>query len=550
MIGVLADPADRVVVQELFELFKTPWEFCRSGQQYEVLLCASDCEVQEHSARLVLVYSRKNPPIAAYDSQGPANRASRVLAYKAARLPLYFGSITFADGNADLLADATSHEPVIHKSCRDGAVVVRIGYDLLRELRHLLTVGQPVAAAASPTLDLHIALLRELICSTGVALVEVPPVPFGYNFITCLTHDIDHPLVRRHKFDHTMFGFLYRATAGSVIDFIRGRASASTLLRNWFAALKLPLVHLGLATDFWSDFDRYTEIERDCPSTFFVIPFKDRPGLTSDGLARQRRGAAYGASDVVGQLRKLMSANCEVGLHGIDAWVDNEKGCEEFSEIRSITGVPDIGVRMHWLLFDGKSPVLLERAGASYDSTVGYNETVGYRAGTNQVYKPLNAVELLELPLLIMDTALFFPSYLHLSPKDATARINEIIDTAGKHGGCVTVNWHDRSIAPERLWTNTYTSLVEESRGRGAWFATASQATAWFRMRRSVTFEVNSDGSVHAAPTIIADATLPQLTLRTHGSASAAATDIVLDRGERNAHVSDSALEGVVGCRK
>ena len=44
-----------------------------------------------------------------------------------------------------------------------------------------------------------------------------------------------------------------------------------------------------------------------------------------------------------------------------------------------------------------------------YDSTIGYNETVGYRAGTTQPYRPLAASRLLELPLHVMDTALFYP---------------------------------------------------------------------------------------------------------------------------------------------
>ena len=47
---------------------------------------------------------------------------------------------------------------------------------------------------------------------------------------------------------------------------------------------------------------------------------------------------------------------------------------------------------------------------------MGYNETVGYRAGTTQAYKPLEASRLLELPLHVMDTALFYPAYLGLSP--------------------------------------------------------------------------------------------------------------------------------------
>ena len=161
-----------------------------------------------------------------------------------------------------------------------------------------------------------------------------------------------------------------------------------------------------------------------------------------------------------------------------------------------------------------QSPVVLESAGASYDSTVGYNEAVGFRAGTTQVYKPLNATTLLELPLHIMDTALFYPAYLHLSPKDAEVRINRVIDTAVQYGGCVTVNWHDRSIAPERLWTETYVNLVNELSQKGAWFATAAQAVAWFRMRRSVMFDTDAHGAVRI---ILSgrDESLRELTLRT-----------------------------------
>ena len=71
--------------------------------------------------------------------------------------------------------------------------------------------------------------------------------------------------------------------------------------------------------------------------------------------------------------------------------VTASKGRFEREAIQTMTGEPEVGVRMHWLYFNEESPVLLERAGFSYDSTVGYNETVGYRAGTTQVFRPLNA---------------------------------------------------------------------------------------------------------------------------------------------------------------
>jgi hypothetical protein len=213
-----------------------------------------------------------------------------------------------------------------------------------------------------------------------------------------------------------------------------------------------------------------------------------------------------------------MFKGCEIGLHGIDAWCDSSKGREELEQIRRITGQRDIGVRMHWLYYSEQSPVTLEDAGATYDSSVGYNETIGYRAGTTQIYKPLEVKRLLELPLHVMDTALFFPSCLDLSASEAAIRVGQIIDNAVQMGGCVTVNWHDRSIAPERLWGDFYVDVVDELESRGAWFATAAQAVSWFRKRRSAVFEdVRWEaGAVHVTIASGLSEELPDLQLRVH----------------------------------
>src|SRR6185369_9345033 len=88
---------------------------------------------------------------------------------------------------------------------------ITVGYKLFDEVRFLLTRGQPTKNASIPTLELHIALLRDLITRAGHPFVEIPAVPAGYNFIGCLSHDIDHPVLRNHRFDHTMSGYLLRA---------------------------------------------------------------------------------------------------------------------------------------------------------------------------------------------------------------------------------------------------------------------------------------------------------------------------------------------------
>jgi hypothetical protein len=447
-----------------------------------------------------------------------AQGTNTALSYGARRIPVYGRSVTFRDRGIGLAAEEHPQQAAAYVARTCGRVGVRVGYDLFREVRTLLTDGQPPANAGIPALEMHIALLRELIGWSGVPLVEIPPVPEGYRFIACLTHDVDHPSLRHHKWDHTMFGFLYRACVGSVINVWRGRAPVRDLLTNWAAALRLPFVHLGLAKDFWLELDRYLAMEPGVASTFFVIPVKDNPGQTYEGQAPGRRAARYGARDIADEVRRLMAAGCEIGVHGIDGWRDSSTGREELGEVSRITGASEVGVRMHWLYGDEKSPVILEEAGFAYDSTSGYNETVGYRAGTTQVFKPLGATWLLELPLHVMDTALFYPSHLNLSPKQGRERVGRIIDHALRFGGTVTVNWHDRSVAPERLWGRVYGELIQDLKNKGAWFPTASQAVLWFRKRRAAAFEsvIWESGMLRARVSVDEGEKLPGLRLRVH----------------------------------
>jgi len=486
MIAVAASAGDQPVVAEFFELFKTPWEFFRAASQAGVLLC-SLAEIPPSNARLVLIYGGAEN---AFDREnGIAVRpqvSGKNLAHDGRNFPVY-GNCATAENSSG---------PVLREINLNGQTFVRIGYDLFAEIRRLLITGQPAEHAAIPTLEIHIALLRDLIVSHALPLVEIPPVPEGRSFIACLTHDVDHAGIRNHKFDHTMFGFLYRATLGSLFEAVRGRKTLKQMAANWLAALKLPLVHLGLAGDFWNQFDHYIEIENGAASTFFVIPKKGETGLDANGNRPAKRAANYDAAGLTAQFRNLQSAGKEIGVHGIDAWRDAAVGRDEGDLISKLTGATAPGVRMHWLYFNEQSHLELERGGFAYDSTVGYNDTVGYRAGTTQVFKPLTTEKLLELPMHVMDTALFYPSYLNLSPEQAEEKIRPLITGTIHFGGVLTVNWHDRSIAPERLWDGSYCWLLEEFKANNAWFATAAQTVAWFNKRRAAAFEPAGDGRI------------------------------------------------------
>ena len=485
MIGVIGTEQDLEVLGEFFELFKTPWERYEQGNQYDVLIINGETEWPHTPVELLIHYSSVR---AQADTHGRTQKEA-VLLYKGRRIPLYGECLAFPETQSTFLTVEKADGAVGCKNVVDGKTRCRIGYDLVREIRILLTTGQPVEHAISPTLELHIAILRDLLVESGVPLVEIPPIPVGYTFIACLTHDIDHPSIRLLPWDHTLLGFVYRAIIRSFIQVLKGRMSFRHLVSNYLAVAKLPLVRLGYARDFWYDFDRYQQLEEGAQSTYFALPFKHNPGLTANGIAPRIRASSYGAADIADRLQALVASGQEVGLHGIDAWIDSAKGQTERQQIGAVTGATDIGVRMHWLYFNEHSPVTLEKAGFSYDSTIGYNQTIGYRAGTCQVYKPLEANHLLELPLHVMDTALFYPIHLNLTPHEAERRVRDLFDDACHSGGVITFNWHDRSRAPERLWGEFYGSQIREVKQRGAWCATACQTVSWFRSRRSIVFE-------------------------------------------------------------
>jgi len=520
MIGVLAPETENWVISEFFELFKTPWEFFRSDRTYDVILSVGDVSCDERSAKLIVHYASCRLRMDAEEGiEVTVHNTRDLISQDGSSLVIYDGHLSFRDSGKGTDVEPRVADRFSYRSERDGFRIERIGYDLFAEISHLLTIGQPEEFAQFPTVDLHIALLRDLIITSGCELLEIPPVPEGYGCIACLTHDIDHPAIKFHKWDFTALGFLYRATAGSVASLVRGRLTFGDLVKNWIAAAKLPLVYIGLAKDFWSGFeDRYSDVEDGIPSTYFVVPFGKNPGSKLDDPAPRRRATGYGAKDIKDALLKIKANGCEVAVHGIDAWWDSDLGRRELEEIRNVTGGKDLGVRMHWLFFDEESPKLLEEAGAAYDSTIGYRSTVGFRSGTTQVFKPRLTDRLLELPLHVMDTALFYPAYANLSPKNACCLLRELVNQVAALGGCVTVNWHDRSLASERLWGASYADLLEQLKSCGAWFATASESVAWFRKRRSVVFR--TDGLDEDAGSMTGEACekLPGLLLRVHNT--------------------------------
>jgi hypothetical protein len=553
VISVICADSEKPAVREFFQLFKTPWVFWEPGRPCDVLVVTSAATLPESfTARLVIAFGATEMRDDASLGVSPRSRThDGLLEVGDLRLPLYTGALTLA-GNATILGrSASSGAALIVERATGSSRAIRCGYDLFSEVEFLLSAGQPPERAGTPTLDLHIELMRRWIVAAGIPLWEIPPVPPGHQFLACLTHDVDFLGIRRHRLDRTLAGFLMRASVGSLRGFIGGRRSLRQLLRNWAAVLSLPLVYVGVLPDFWLPFDRYIKADGEFRSTFFLVPFRDRPGRGLDGPSDPRRGVKYAANEARPWLGKLRSLDFEVGVHGIDAWSDLAAATDELREVAKLTGESELGIRMHWLYIDASSFATLDHAGFVYDASIGYNDAVGFRAGTTQVFRPLSAEHLLELPLHIQDSALFFPGRMNCTEPEALGLCERILDWIQGLGGVSTLSWHERSLVPERQWDGAYRWLLAQLRQRGAYVGSARDVVSWFSARRCVDLqgaEIEADRLQVLAGQGPETASPPALMVRIHGGRNDAETprftDIPVDADSLNELISTTRAVG------
>lgn len=532
MIGVICQKKQRSIVDEFFELFKVPWELYIDTKQYDVVLITGGADAIP-LAKLIFVFGSERKSC----DLGPVTRLTAtsetiILEHKSSIIPIYGKLACFERYHEPILTVTGTAEIVGVGYASQAQRIVRLGYDLFEEVQYLLEKGQPVNQAIIPTVDIHIGLLREWIVDAGICLVEIPPVPSGYGFIACLTHDVDFVNIRDHELlDRSVLGFIARSLFPNNLRNTRSEIVWSRILRNWRALLSLPAVYLGLSRDIWFDIDRYMDLERGLGSTFYFIPLKGHAGESRDRTEPHWRAASYDVKEYQALVNELKRERAEIGVHGIDAWQDTNLAAREGSILRSLCGEESIGIRMHWLYFSQESAKMLEEAGFDYDSTIGYNEANGFRSGTTQVFCLPGSSKLLELPLNVMDTALFYSKRMGLSEAEAMEQCKKLITTLRSYGGVLTINWHTRSLSPERNWDSFYLELLDLLKMERVWFATAKAAVAWFRKRRQIRFEdmaVTPRGvKIKLRATKAPD--LPGFTLRVHHPAK---TVKMSDRGQ------------------
>ena len=308
-----------------------------------------------------------------------------------------------------------------------------------------------------------------------------PPRWGGGQFAVALTHDVDTP---------------WRWTRPGL------RGGASRLKRHVLAGRAAPAVrearslaaaplHRLRGTDPNWRFEQLLgeERARGGSSTFFVLA----------GHADRHDGAAPETYDRLRPrlVRTVSEQGGEVALHGSYRSADDPARLRrEFDTLAEVMSVytditRPLGHRYHYLRLDPHRNLRpLAELGLAYDTTLGFPDEVGFRAGIAHPFRPWDfardePLDLIEIPLAAMDATLAEERFLGLSAQVAWPRLERLLDWAAEHGGGFALLWHPDRFDPVTSagWDRLYYRLLDEVRSRGGVLLSAGALADEARLR-------------------------------------------------------------------
>lgn len=166
----------------------------------------------------------------------------------------------------------------------------------------------------------------------------------------------------------------------------------------------------------------------------------------------------------------LKDRGVECGVHpGYETFDRPDLLQSEVRIVREAVGERLIGGRQHYLRWKPETWLDWEACELAYDSTVGFPDHVGFRAGTCFPYRPwvLSAnreVQLLEIPLIMMDCTPV--AYMGLSLQKSLELMDVCLSRCRLVGGTFTVLWHNSTLI-DRGYGNLYQEILERLSGSG-----------------------------------------------------------------------------------
>jgi len=329
--------------------------------------------------------------------------------------------------------------------------------------RHQLDPYVPYAAVAMRFLE---AVIQDV---EPTSANEPIPVLAGVKHHVIVTHDVD---------------YLPQGRWEAVARLVKNSAAALVVHRRPGLAGQLLLRAIQTGFGGRNPLDQIPnlislEVARKISATYFIIPRR-----------AHRRDGNYDIKDhiLTDCLDLLATSGMEVGLHGSYSSMDNPPTLNEEFQLLRTAGCNPCGNRQHWLRFTMQRLIPeLEAAGAAYDSSLGWSDSLGFRAGACFPFPPYYFAEerparFLEIPLVVMDVALVFGRE-RTSPSGWLSEVSQVLDMSRRFGwGGIAILWHPTGFGggqiPESIGDLFWYSADERGRYDESWTSASTFLSA------------------------------------------------------------------------
>jgi len=179
----------------------------------------------------------------------------------------------------------------------------------------------------------------------------------------------------------------------------------------------------------------------------------------------------------------ILETGAEIGLHGSYTAADHrERLAQEKAKLEALAGTVE-GHRFHYLRGDPHRNIA--SLPFRYDTTLGFPDAVGFRAGIARPFFPWDferdaPADVLEIPLAAMDATLAEERYLGLSAKRAWPQLNALLDWGAANGGAFAILWHPDRFDPLSSggWDSLYSRVLDGVQARGGSCVSAGELSS------------------------------------------------------------------------
>jgi len=299
-----------------------------------------------------------------------------------------------------------------------------------------------------PLVNIYFQRLEEIISNL------FPELEFDQekNFRLDLSHDVDY--VKK------TIQLLLKQTAFNAYNLLKSIASPKRFFSRLKSTITFPFTSYRYdCFDYW----RGLEEGKGVRSVFYVYMNTGGKGPKTwliDPSYRLKKNLS-----LQNKLAELEGAGFEIGLHGsLKSAVDRDKMREEKEELERILSHPVKRIRQHWLNFGELKTPYYHDGLFEIDSTLGWNDRMGFRSGCASKYRPWDhvnnkAFDYFVIPQVLMDSNIFDYSNVETAKDEAISMLKGLKKFKNVNA---SISWHYRTCSKDYKWHQVYEEILDE----------------------------------------------------------------------------------------